>query len=193
MVIANGGYLLPPYFISSVRDASGHVLAAPKPQRAGDPSLRTITPRNAFVMNTLLQEVTRTGTAARAQAELKRPDLYGKTGTTNDAVDAWFCGYNPQLAAVAWVGYDTPLKLGAKETGGRVALPIWIDFMRTALQGVAVTSYTPPAGVVQLGSDFVYDDYAAGGGVHALDIPAAPTPATSNAEDALSKLFPTRN
>jgi penicillin-binding protein 1A len=140
----------------------------------------------------LLQEVTRTGTAARAQAELKRPDLYGKTGTTNDSVDAWFCGYNPKLAAVAWVGYDTPLKLGAKETGGRVALPIWIDFMRTALQGVAITQYTPPPGVVQLGNDYVYADYAAGAGVHGLDIPATP-PAASNAEDALSKLFPTRN
>ena len=192
-VFANGGYLLSPYFISSISDASGHVLAAPKPERAGDPSLRTITPRNAFVMSTLLQEVTRTGTAARAQAELKRPDLYGKTGTTNDSVDAWFCGYNPQLAAVAWVGYDTPLKLGTKETGGRVALPIWIDFMRTALQGVAVTSYAPPPGVVQLGSDYVYDDYAAGGGVHALGIPAASAPATSSSEDALSKLFPMRN
>ncbi len=192
-VFANGGYLLQPYFISSITDASGRVLVAPKPQRAGDESLRTITPRNAFVMSSLLQEVTRTGTAARAQAELKRPDLYGKTGTTNDSVDAWFCGYNPQLAAVAWVGYDTPLKLGAKETGGRVALPIWIDFMRTALQGVAVTQYTPPPGVVQLGNDYVYADYAAGAGVHGLDLPATPGLAASSAEDALSKLFPTRN
>ncbi len=188
-VFANGGYLVQPYFITSITDASGKTLYTPAPQHAGDERLRVISPRNAFVMDTLLQEVTKTGTAARAQAELKRPDLYGKTGTTNDSVDAWFCGFNPKLAAVAWVGYDTPLKLGPKETGGRVALPIWIDFMRTALQGVPVTHYVAPPGVVPMGDDFVYEDFAAGGGVHALDV-SAPPPA---AADPLSKLFPTFN
>ncbi|MDE2255252.1 MAG: PBP1A family penicillin-binding protein [Betaproteobacteria bacterium] len=191
-VFANGGYLIQPYLIASIADGSGKALASPEPQRAGDERLRTITPRNAFVMNTLLQEVTRTGTAARAQAELKRPDLYGKTGTTNDAVDAWFCGYNPRLAAVAWVGYDTPLKLGARETGGRVALPIWIDFMRTALRGVPVTAYTPPPGVVQMGDAYVYEGFAAGGGIHALDV-AAPPPVAPASGAAAPKLFPNWN
>ncbi len=188
-VFANGGYLVQPYFITSITDASGKKLFAPTPQHAGDERLRVISPRNAFVMDTLLQEVTKTGTAARAQAELKRPDLYGKTGTTNDSVDAWFCGFNPKLAAVAWVGYDTPLKLGPKETGGRVALPIWIDFMRTALQGVPVTHYVAPPGVVPMGDDFVYEDFPTGGGVHALDVSAPPPPAA----DPLSKLFPMVN
>ncbi|WP_231480569.1 penicillin-binding protein 1A [Thiomonas sp. FB-Cd] len=191
-VFANGGYLVQPYLIASIADGSGKALASPEPQRAGDERLRTITPRNAFVMNTLLQEVTRTGTAARAQAELKRPDLYGKTGTTNDAVDAWFCGYNPRLAAVAWVGYDTPLKLGARETGGRVALPIWIDFMRTALRGVPVTAYRPPPGVVQMGDAYVYEEFAAGAGIHALDVPTPP-PAAPASGGAASKLFPNWN
>jgi penicillin-binding protein 1A len=191
-VFANGGYLIQPYLIASIADGSGKALASPEPQRASDERLRTITPRNAFVMNTLLQEVTRTGTAARAQAELKRPDLYGKTGTTNDAVDAWFCGYNPRLAAVAWVGYDTPLKLGARETGGRVALPIWIDFMRTALRGVPVTAYTPPPGVVQMGDAYVYEGFAAGEGIHALDV-APPPPVAPASGAAAPKSFTNGN
>ena len=186
-VFANGGYLVQPYLIGSITDASGKAVASPGPQRAGDERLRTITPRNAFVMNTMLQDVTRTGTAASAQAELKRPDLYGKTGTTSDAVDAWFCGFNPRLAAVAWMGYDTPLKLGSRETGARVALPIWIDFMRTALRGVPVATYTPPAGVVPMGDAYVYEEFAAGGGVHALDVAAAPPTAPASGS-AMSKL-----
>ena len=98
--------------------------------------MRAIDARNAFIMNSLLQEVTRSGTAARAQATLKRPDLYGKTGTTNDSMDAWFAGFQPTLAAVTWIGYDTPRKLGDRETGGGLSLPVWISFMEHALKGV---------------------------------------------------------
>ena len=101
--------------------------------------MRAIDARNAFIMNSLLQEVARSGTAAKAQATLKRPDLYGKTGTTNDSIDTWFAGFQPTLAAVVWMGYDTPRKLGDRETGGGLSLPIWISFMETALKGVPVT------------------------------------------------------
>ena len=97
---------------------------------------RVISARNAFITGTMLQDVARAGTAARAQSTLKRSDLYGKTGTTNDAVDAWFVGYQPTLVAAVWMGYDQPRNLGSRETGGGLSLPIWIDFMRTALSGV---------------------------------------------------------
>ena len=116
--------------------------------------MRTLDARNAFVMNSLLQEVTRSGTAARAPAALKRSDLYGKTGTTNDSMDAWFAGYQRSVVAVAWVGYDTPRKLGDRETGGGLALPIWIDFMSVALKGVPVSEeFTKGQGVNSLGMD----------------------------------------
>jgi len=116
-------------------------------------------------MSQLLQEVTRSGTAARAQATLKRRDLYGKTGTTNDSMDTWFAGYQPTLAAVVWVGYDTPRKLGDRETGGGLSLPIWISYMETALQGVPVIEPTAPEGVVFQGGEWFYDEYAKGAGV----------------------------
>ena len=101
-------------------------------------SQRTIDARNAFMMSSLLQEVTRSGTAARAQATLKRPDVYGKTGTTNDSMDAWFAGYQPTIAAVTWIGYDTPRKLGDKETGGGLSLPVW------AVSGITMNSPRTP-------------------------------------------------
>ena len=109
--------------------------------------------------------MTRSGTAARAQSTLKRPDLYGKTGTTNDAVDAWFAGFQPTLAAVTWIGYDTPRNLGSRETGGGLSLPIWINFMGHALKGVPVMEPTVPSGVVQSGGEWFYTEYARGAGV----------------------------
>src|SRR5689334_12244691 len=124
-VFANGGYRINPMLIARLTDSKGRVLIERKPPPL-DESMRTIDARNAFVMDSLLQEVARVGTAAKAQATLKRPDLYGKTGTTNDSMDAWFAGFNPTLAAVVWIGYDTPKKLGggAGETGGGLALPV---------------------------------------------------------------------
>jgi penicillin-binding protein 1A len=110
-----------------------------------------------------LQEVTRSGTAARAQAQLKRTDLYGKTATTNDAVDAWFAGFQPSVAAVVWMGYDNPRSLGSRESGGGLSLPVWIDFMRTALQNVPVQEPEAPEGLVQVDGEWLYDDWAAGG------------------------------
>ncbi len=122
------------------------------------------------MMSRLLQEVARSGTAAKAQAALKRPDLYGKTGTTNDSVDTWFAGYQPTLAAVVWMGYDTPRSLGDRETGGGLSLPVWISFMETALRGVPVTEVAAPEGVVNSGGEWFYDEYTHGSGVSNLGL-----------------------
>jgi penicillin-binding protein 1A len=148
-VFANGGYLVQPYFIEKIVDDRGNVLAAANPQHAGDASLRVIDARNAFILDSMMQDVTRYGTAARA-ARLGRSDLAGKTGTTNEFVDAWFAGYQPTLAAVAWVGFDQPKSLGRNQTGGVVALPIWIDYMEKALKGVPEQPRSVPAGVVSV-------------------------------------------
>jgi penicillin-binding protein 1A len=120
--------------------------------------------------------VARAGTAAKAQAMLKRPDLYGKTGTTNDSLDAWFAGFQPTMTAISWIGYDTPRNLGDRETGGGLSLPIWITFMETAIKGVPVTelSANPPPGIVSVGGEWYYDDYAPGRGVASLGVEAAP-------------------
>jgi penicillin-binding protein 1A len=166
-VFANGGYRVNPYLIQKVTDPMGKVLSQYTPIEQEE-SARAIDPRNAFVMSQLLQEVTRSGTAARAQSMLKRPDLYGKTGTTNDAMDAWFAGYQPTLAAVTWIGYDTPRKLGDRETGGGLSLPVWISYMQQALQGVSVSEPTAPPGLVHEGNDWYYKEFPRGGGVTSL-------------------------
>ncbi len=188
-VFANGGYRVAPFLISRITDSNGRVLVQAKPQRAGDPALQTLSSRNAYVMNSLLQEVTRSGTAAKAQATLKRPDLYGKTGTTNDAMDAWFCGFQPTLVAVAWVGYDTPRELGAKETGGALALPIWIDYMRTALQGVPVMTYPEPPGITVENGEPVFSEFAGGAGVSSIGVTAVPAPVSSQERNSILDLF----
>ena len=166
-VFANGGYRVNPTLVTKVTDIRGHILAQAKPVVL-DESMRAIDARNAFMMSSLLQEVTRSGTAAKAQATLKRPDLYGKTGTTNDSMDAWFAGYTTRLVAVVWIGHDTPRKLGDKETGGGLALPIWIDYMQTALRGVPVEEPTAPEGVVNVGGEWYYEEYTRGTGVKEL-------------------------
>jgi penicillin-binding protein 1A len=125
-------------------------------------------------MSRLLQEVARSGTAARAQAALKRVDLYGKTGTTNDSIDTWFAGYQPTLTAIVWMGYDNPRSLGDRETGGGLSLPVWISFMETALKGVAVTEPSAPQGVVNVGGEWYFEEYARGNGVGALGMTAGP-------------------
>ena len=171
-VFANGGYRINPFLIARITDSKGRVLNEPKlPQL--DESARVIDARNAFVMGSLLQEVTRSGTAARAQAALKRPDVYGKPGTTNDSNDAWFAGWQQQVAAVVWMGYDTPRKLGDRETGGGLSLPIWIDYMSSTLKGVPVAEATAPAGVTNVGGEWYYSEYANGSGVATLGIEEA--------------------
>ena len=146
-VFANGGYLIQPHFIQKIVDDRGNELGIAHPPLAGEEALRVIDARNAFIMDSMMQDVTRYGTAASA-ARLGRRDLAGKTGTTNDFVDGWFCGYQPELVAVAWVGFDQPRTLGKNQTGGRVALPIWIDYMSRALKGVPEVQRTVPEGVI---------------------------------------------
>ena len=162
-VFANGGYLVQPHLITRITDPKGKVLVESPPPEQPEESQRAITARNAYVMSSLLQEVTRSGTAARAQAMLKRPDVYGKTGTTNDSMDAWFAGYNPQVTGIVWIGYDTPRKLGDRETGGGLSLPVWISYMDTALRGVPVSEYPVPEGLVHVGNEWVFEEFARGG------------------------------
>ncbi|MGB3071114.1 MAG: penicillin-binding protein 1A [Ottowia sp.] len=182
-VFANGGFRVNPFLITRVTDHTGKILVDSKPPEPSEAN-RAINARNAFIMNTMLQEVARSGTAAKAQATLKRPDLFGKTGTTNDSMDAWFAGYQPTLAAVVWMGYDTPRNLGARETGGGLSLPIWINFMQTALKGVPVAQLTPPEGVVNVGSDWYYEEYARGGGISHLGGAGLAEPAETSPETA---------
>ena len=180
-VFANGGYRLNPWLITKVTDHKGRTLVeTAAPELTED--LRGIPARNAFIMGSMLNEVARSGTAAKAQATLKRPDLYGKTGTTNDSVDAWFAGYQPSLAAVTWIGYDTPRNLGSRETGGGLSLPIWISFMERALKGVPVMENPVPEGVVNSGGEWFFNEYARNNGVSSLGMEdksaeTTPTPA----------------
>ncbi len=168
-VFANGGLRINPWLVSKVSEQRGKLLvetAVP----AVDEANRAIEPRNAFLMTSLLQEVTRSGTAAKAQATLKRPDVYGKTGTTNDSMDAWFAGYHPTLAAVTWIGYDTPRKLGDRETGGGLSLPVWISFMETALRNTPIMEPGAPAGVVYLNNEWYFEEFSKGTGITALGV-----------------------
>jgi penicillin-binding protein 1A len=166
-VFANGGYRVAPRLIERVTDSKGRVLLE-APATVLNESSRVIDARNAFVMGELLREVTKSGTAARAQAALKRQDIYGKTGTTNESMDAWFAGWHPSVVAVVWIGYDTPRKLGDKETGGGLALPVWIEYMAHALKGVPASASKVPLGVTEVGGDWLYDEYADGSGVRTL-------------------------
>lgn len=147
-VFANGGYRVQPYLISKITDSRGQVIEQAKPVRAGTTAERVVDPRNTFIMTSILRDVARIGTAAKAR-ELGRYDLAGKTGTTNNLVDAWFAGYNPTQVAVAWIGFDQPRTLGNQETGGHAALPMWISYMGKVLQGVPDEPYPVPPGVVQ--------------------------------------------
>lgn len=167
-VFANGGYRVQPHLITRITDYKDRVLVDSPPSLPSEETPHAISPRNAYVMTSLLQEVTRSGTAARAQATLKRSDIYGKTGTTNDAMDAWFAGYHPNLTAVVWIGYDTPRKLGDRETGGGLSLPVWINFMETALRALPNTEPSVPEGLVNVGGDWMYEEFAKGGGVSTL-------------------------
>ena len=175
-VFANGGYQVQPYFIERIEGFDGGTLFQADPVRAeiealpqraataapgaaaesgGSPApaaLRVITAENNYLMNSMLRDVIRTGTARRALA-LGRSDLAGKTGTTNDQRDAWFCGFNTTLTAVAWVGFDQHLPLGDGETGGHAALPIWMRFMEVALKGRPDQLPEPPPGIVTLRID----------------------------------------
>jgi penicillin-binding protein 1A len=151
-VFANGGYRVTPYLIARIVDAKGNVLSEAKPQIAGQDAERAIDPRNAWLMTSLLKDVVRIGTATRALT-LNRPDLAGKTGTTNENVDAWFCGYNAEHVGVAWIGFDQPKSLGNNETGAVAALPMWIGYMQKALKGTPEAQLAMPDGIVRVNID----------------------------------------
>jgi len=177
-VFANGGFRVQPHLITRITDYKDRILVDSPPQAINPDTPHAISSRNAYVMTSLLQEVTRSGTAAKAQATLNRSDIYGKTGTTNDAMDAWFAGYHPQLAAVVWIGYDTPRKLGDRETGGGLSLPVWINFMETALRTLPPAEPLAPEGLVNIGGEWLYDEFAWGGGVSTLGTNTDSTPKT---------------
>ena len=180
-VFANGGYRIPPQLIRRVSDDRGRVLVDSPPVQP-DEAFRVIDERNAFVMSSLLREVTRSGTAAKAQATLQRSDLFGKTGTTNDSMDAWFAGWQPQVVAVVWIGYDQPRKLGDRETGGGLALPVWIEYMQEALKRVPPSEPGVPPGIVQVGGEWVFEEFAAGQGVASVGLSDKAPPAASDEE-----------
>jgi penicillin-binding protein 1A len=168
-VFANGGYLTKPWLIQKITDERGRTLVETPPKEIQGQE-RAIDARNAFLMTSLLQEVTRSGTAAKARVQLQRDDIYGKTGTTNDSHDAWFAGYNSTVTAITWIGYDNPKSLGDKETGGGLSLPVWISFMQTALKGVPISEAQAPDGVVNRGGEWFYDEYTKGSGVTSLGL-----------------------
>jgi penicillin-binding protein 1A len=172
-VFANGGYHVNPYLISRVTDSTGKVLMEAQPRVAGDEANRVLNARNAYLMDSLMKDVTRYGTAARASVALKRGDIAGKTGTTNDSHDAWFAGYGGDLVAVGWMGFDQPRPLGERETGGGLALPIWIAYMSKALSGVPEAVRDVPSGIVQLGGEVYFVEHQPGQGIASIGIEEA--------------------
>ncbi len=189
-VFATGGYHVPPRLIARVTDSKGRVLNETTPAVL-DESTRVIPARNAYAMTSLLQEVTRSGTAKDAPRLLKRTDLFGKTGTTNDSMDAWFAGWSPSVVGVVWIGYDTPKKLGDRETGGGLALPVWIEYMRHALKGVpSKPMAAAPPGMVNVGGEWIFEEYARGGGIDMVGVEEeAPTAPTEAEKSSILDLF----
>jgi penicillin-binding protein 1A len=163
-VLANGGFLVEPYLIQRIEEQGVGVVyradpltACPECEEAlaagqvltGRAAPRTLSPQNHFLMNSLLRDVIRSGTATDAK-QLGRDDLAGKTGTTNQQRDAWFNGFHPQLVAVVWSGFDDMRPMGKGETGGKVSLPTWIAFMAEALKGVPEQPLQLPGGMYSL-------------------------------------------
>lgn len=157
-VFANGGYSVEPYLIAKIVDGDGKIISEVKPRETLPDEARVIDPRNAFVTDSMMRQVTRTGTGAAA-ARLGRSDIAGKTGTSSDAVDGWFAGYGGGIVAVSWMGYDDSRSLGGKEFGSSVALPIWIDYMKVALQGRPARDRMVPAGLTQVDGEWLYDEF----------------------------------
>ncbi|MBI1892274.1 MAG: penicillin-binding protein 1A [Burkholderiales bacterium] len=190
-VFANGGYKINPYIITKVTDNSGKVLVETTPEKAGNDANRVIDERNAFLMDSMMRDVVKSGTATRALV-LKRPDLAGKTGTTNDSFDAWFAGYHPKIVGVAWIGFDQPKNLGNRETGGGLALPIWIGYMQKTLKDVPVVEREIPEGLIQVGNEYYYAENPPGSGVRSLGMgggQAAPTEEEKTKDEVKNQLF----
>ena len=146
-VFANGGFKTSPYFIQRIEDDRDNVLSQATPVVAGNGAEQVIDTRNAYTMVNMMQDVVKHGTGIRAMS-LGRQDLAGKTGTTSDSIDAWFCGFQPTVVGISWIGFDQPHSLGDKETGGGAALPIWMGYMEKVLKNVPEATYTAPDGIV---------------------------------------------
>ncbi len=154
-VFANGGYLIKPFIINSIYNENGQLIYKADPvvvpnaagYLSGPPAPRVISSEIAYILTDVMQDVIKKGTGRRALV-LKRSDIGGKTGTTNDKFDAWFSGFNQHIVATAWVGFDRPRTLN--EYGGQAALPMWIDFMRVALHNLPEDQMKQPAGVVRV-------------------------------------------
>jgi penicillin-binding protein 1A len=188
-VFANGGYKVSPYIISKITDANGQVLSQVEPDKAGDEANRVIDERNAFMMDSMLKDVVKHGTAMKALV-LKRPDIAGKTGTTNDSIDAWFAGYQSTLVGIAWIGFDQPRNLGNRETGGGLALPIWIGYMQKMLKDVPIDERPVPDGIIEAGGDYYYAENPPGSGVRSLGLGERPKPEEEKArEEVKNELF----
>jgi len=195
-VFANGGYRVPPYLIDRVTDHDGNVIMQARPTVAGNTTARTVDARTVYVMNDMLRGVAREGTGARAARELKRQDIAGKTGTTNDSNDAWFAGYTPKLVGVAWMGFDQPKSLGSHETGGGAALPIWLEYMRTVLNNQPELPLpAPPSGLQRINGELYFAEFPPDRAIARVglppDVPDAPDlpdrHGTGSAHDALGE------
>jgi penicillin-binding protein 1A len=187
-VFANGGSRINPYLIAEVADARGAVISRAAPLVAGSNAPQTIEPRNAYVINSLLHSVATAGTGAGTNV-LKRNDLEGKTGTTNDAKDGWFAGYQHQLLAVAWMGYDQPKSLGSREFGAQLALPIWVEYMQRALHDVPQQQMAMPEGLTSVDGEIFFADKTPGNGfVASIGVDTANP--TEGASDAVGGVGP---
>ena len=158
-VFANGGSRVDPYFIERIEDDKSKPLYQAEPVVAGESAQQILDVRNAYTMVSLMQDVVRRGTAVRAM-QLGRHDLAGKTGTTNDSMDAWFSGFHPTVVGVTWVGFDNPHSLGERETGGGAALPIWMDYMGKTLKNIPEATYVMPENMmaVHINNNGLRDD-----------------------------------
>ena len=183
-VFANGGYRVNPYLISKVTDANGKVLMQAEPLTAGTTAPRVVDERNVYMMDNLLRDVARYGTAARA-ASLKRSDVAGKTGTTNDSHDAWFAGYGGGIVGISWFGYDQPQSLGDRETGGGLALPIWINYMSVALKGRPIVERPMPEGIVSVGGEIYFSEFQPGRAVESVGLEEVKPPEERRKADAV--------
>ena len=155
-VFANIGRRTEPYLIAKVTDASGKVLMQSAAEAEKVAGVEALDPRNAYIMHQMLHGVATSGTAARATASLKRTDIAGKTGTSNDAFDVWFVGYAGDQCAAVWMGFDQPRSLGRRAQGAGLALPVWIDYMRDAIKNEPNVVRKAPPGVTEEGGNLYY-------------------------------------
>ncbi|MBQ9259757.1 MAG: penicillin-binding protein 1A [Neisseriaceae bacterium] len=168
-VFGNGGYRVTPYLIDKIYDSNGNLLAQTEPLKAGETAPQVIDARNAFIMTQMMKDVVKRGTAAKATAGMKRNDIAGKTGTTNDSKDVWFVGYTPALSTAVYIGYDKPKTISKKATGGTTAAPLWADYMQYALKKIPVAKETLPENIVEREGRYFYQEYQVTNPLLAID------------------------